>query len=903
MITPYNPTDGQGNPGASFDGFTFTPEQVAAGDVARQVDLAAAMPPPPPAPLSGETVDMLGPDGSRYAVPKENASKAKAQGFRLETPEERDIYDFNKAHPWASPLTAWYKGVVSGSTLGVVDDKQIGWLVENVAPLMGSGVTTEQVQKYIKKSTEDHPFLAGAGDVAAMLLTLPVAAGAAGAGVRGGTAVARFVAGEAGAKAAGSWAGRTALEGLGIALPKAFREAVEGDPGKAVESAAWGAGGNLLFMGGLKGVGKALGAIPGSEELSNKLMGRAVGGTTARDVLIREFGGENAEQALEKMGEFARKELPFSETVLTGKHAKQTGVLDSLEKWRQSLFSPMPATESEWAKFRQMAKENEWDVEKAVRLRKEAGVSTSQVYEKFDEASELVHNAKVNGVTGSDVIDSAGNKIGFSQNVNAGGIDIKRLERRLQPWLQEMQESFAMQSEAKGVRGALDHMLQQQMNAIEEMSGDGFLSFSKFKKWASDYAKKTDHQADNPLATARKRMYMNMELEAEQQGRELLEQAAKIAPERFDPALVDELQKFQSHYRKLRIWEEGLKESVHVESKNRHLQISDNSWGIAGAIWMALTGTPAALMAGMAGAYAHRLGRLKGNLMLSKLVSGMPTIEASMRSFGSKFMTLPEAISGTAAGAVPAYKVVPAEVFSQWAGGDDPKKPDLADPMRFVEKPADKTVASYVKLANDITKLANDPAAMQARIQDITSELMKESPVVAAGVARHYGNMIAHLNSVMPKANLQGTPYAPAKPSFSKTEMQTFAERLMVADDPHWVQQFLATRTLKKEHLETLFSVWPSSYRNFVERIQDHAMSGQAKPVGYNAQLQLSLLTGTAVNPHMTPKALQGYQQLYVQESMGGAPGMQGVMKAANMNKLKGPGKDSMMTSVRLEQR
>lgn len=903
MITPFSPTDGQGNPGAPFDGFTFTPEQVAAGDIARQVDLAAAMPPPPPAPLSGETIDMLGPDGSRYAVPKENASKAKAQGFRLETPEERDIYDFNKAHPWASPLTAWYKGVVSGSTLGLVDDKQIGWLVENVAPLMGSKVTTEQVQKYIKKSEEEHGFLHGAGDVAAMLLTLPVAAGAAGAGVKAGTWAATKVAGQAGAEIAGSWVGRTALEGLGIALPKAFREAVEGDPGKAFESVAWGAGGNLLFMGGLKGAGKALGAIPGSEELANRLMGRAVGGTTARDVLIKEFGGANAEQALEKMGEFARKELPFSETAFFGKHSKQTGVLDSIEKWKQALYEPMPATESEWAKFRKLAQENEWDVEKAVQLRKNDGVSRSQVYEAFDEASKVVHDAKVNGLTGSDVLDASGKKIGFSQKVGLGGIDISKFERRINPWLKEMEESFAKQSEASGVKKAIEHMYAQEKAAIEDLSGDGYLPFSKFEKWSRDFREKTDFQADNPLATARKKFYMQMELEAEEQGRELLAKAAQIAPGKFDPALVDELQKFQAHYRKLRIWEEGLRESVHVESKNRHLQISDNSWGIAGAIWMALTGTPAALAAGMAGAYAHRIGRLKGNLMLSKLVSGMPTIEASMRGFGSKFMTLPEAVEGKLPGAVPAYKVVPAEVFSQWAGGDDPKKPDLADPMRFVEKPADKTVASYVNLANGIAKLANDPAALQARVKEITDELMKESPVVAAGVARHYGNMIAHLNSVMPKANLQGTPYAPAKPSFSKTEMQTFAERMLVADDPHWVQQFLATRTLKKEHLETLFSVWPSSYRNFVERIQDHAMSGKAKPVDYNAQLQLSLLTGVAVNPHMTSKALQGYQQLYVQESMGGAPGMQGVMKAANMNKLKGPGKDSMMTSVRLEQR
>ena len=993
MITPFTPTDGQGNPGASFDGFTFTPEQVAQGEIAKQEQLAALAPPPPPQPLSGRRVEMVGPDGEMYSLPEENAAKAQAQGYRVESPDERAAREFTKAHPWAPALTAWYKGAVSGATLGLVDNKQIGWLVENVAPLMGSKVTTEQVQRYIQKAQDEHGVIHGAGEVAAMLLTLPVASGAASLGVKGGTALATTVAGEAGAKVAGSWAGRTALEGLGLTLPRAFREAVEGDPGKAIESVAWGIGGNVALMGAFHGAGAALGWASGGggSRAANMARARSVGGAEARKIIHEEIGGR-ADVAMEEMGRFANEMLPFSEGVFQ----KKAGHSDDVKAWAKFIVEPTPKTDLEWQEWgaRVKAAIPRADVDKAIQIKKMAGISTRDFYAMLDEGGQLLLSTDAPGITGSvranatrqqglararaandnavvpesmmtgepamdeniipfrlgkregvpdefigteagvevterdrilknrtppsnDNVDGTlreHRRVGeidyawtdFDRTPNVGGFQSKRLEDRLRDFGDRVDKDPFLTRASAEMKAVLKKMAYEEAAAVEK---EGLNSFTKVKGWLESLDDRHIHLKDDPLSAVLQHLRKEYNTELELQAKELLERASKLDPSKFNPADLDKLNAFQDYYRHIKIWEKATDRAVAKLTESKGLNVSENSVAFASLLASAaFMGNLWPLITALGGAKIYQFFNRKGYAIQADLLTKMPRTAGSMKSFGAQMMGMPAAIEGKMAGARPAHSILPSEVFNDWllhspekAAAAAQQKPE--DILRSQETPADATVASYVSLSRDLAKLANDPTKLQARISDITDSLMKESPVVAAGVARHYGNLVAHLAKVMPPASGGGNPYAPTKPSYSKSELQTFAERMLIADDPHWVQQFLSTRTLKKEHMETLLAVWPSTYRTFVERIRDHAMSGSAKPIDYKGQLQLSLLTGVAMTPHASPQSIQGYQKLYVQENLGGAPGLQGVMKAANMSRLDGPGKGKKTSSQHIEER
>lgn len=900
MITPFSPTDGQGNPGASFDGVTFTPEQVAQGDIERQAAIAAQAPPPPAAPLSGRMVDMVGPDGAAYSVPEENIAKARAKGYRPETDEDRSVREFDAAHPWASPLAAWYKSVVGGPTLGVVDDKEIGWAVEKLAPLMGSKVTREQVQAYVKKAADDHQFISTAGDVAGFLLSLPAAAGAAAVGVG-----AAAKAGAVGAKVAGNWAGRAAIEGLAITLPKAFREVVEGDPAKAGESLAWGIGGNVVMSGALHGVSSLLKGGPSLEARAQEWAGKSLGGAEARTKIINEWGGEDPKKAIQQVGKYIMEDTPFSEDLIFGRLRTKDALLKEHQEWVKVISEEKPSNPAEWQVFRDKAAARGWDVEKAVSIRNRTGMSTIRSYDIADEAGSFVGRSNVNGVTGKEVVRN-GKVVGFKRDPSAhGGFSFSSFERQIKPWLDEITRNPALRNERASLLTFMKDAKYQNEKFVED---SGRLPFRKVLAWSRALADKTDQNAQDTFGVLRKEFYRKLDLDLERQAKLTVEKANKIDPGKFNDKLIDELNAYQDHYRKAMVVQDALIAEVkHIET-SAAMPIGAQSWGVAGAIGsLMLMGTPGAIAYGLVGAAAHKFLRTKGNLMLSKVASGMPNIEAGMRGFGREFLGIPAAINGALPGAVPAHALSPSVVFTSWLAGRSDEassvSPTASETAKLASRPTDPAVASYVQLSNDLTTLASDPMKLHTRLREVTDEVAKESPAVAASIAQHYASMVSHLNQVAPKSSGVGTPFAPTKPSFSKSELQTFAERMLVADDPHWVQHFLSTRTLKKEHMDTLKAVWPASYRSMVERIQDHAMSGSAKPIDYKGQLQLSLLTGVAMTPHASPQSIRGYQKLYVQENLGGAPGVQGVMKAANMSRLDGPGKGKKTSSQHIEER
>lgn len=876
MAAPlFGMTDPTGAPAPLFQPYEATPSDIGNGIVQNQIAQASAMPQMPPKIETPETVEMVGPDGELYKLPAANAAAAAAQGFKPDTEDGRKVREYNKEHPWLSPLTAWYKGALRGATMGVVDTDEIGWLVDNVAPMMGVKLTKEQVIGHIKKSEAQHGGLAFAGDIGGMLLTLPVAAGLMGAGAKGAVGVGRLAGGEAGAALARSWGVRTAAEGVALSIPKATREVIEGDPGRAAETVAWGVGGNLLFSGAMHGIGaaaKGLGTAS-TEEAANLASFRAEGDTRTRTATRKawqhmpEAGGDAMKGQL-LAGEFARKDIPRAlqeELLSTG------GKIEQHEKWRllkDKLLAP-------------------YEGEAAFRASLEAeGLKPEAISELHDWRVNKVGMTPNEGVA---LVDGTGK-----------GVDLPSLTGAINKVAAETMSSpiLAMKS-AGSEMGALAKNIDDM--AASAMDTGKVTKFSEAMDWRRQAQDQINYQTEGTLLTKqRKKLVAAFDDELESQ-------MGRIAKESGNPDLLDKYNKGQRFYAKLRVWEDTLEREMGQQTSLRSISLSDGNLGAASAIASAGMGAPQALVRYAAGAYAHKFIRLKGNLAMSRAWGSMEGIGASMQGFGQEMGKFTQAIEGTLPGATAAHKVIPIEVFGRFGSKPEPVSETAGEaaaaPVAAKSKPASSAVASYLRLADDITRLSSDPAKMQERISDLTASLMKESPAVATSVATHYGAMIQHLAQVMPKVDKGGNPYAPVKPSLSNAELQTFAERLAIADNPHLVQEFLSTRTLKSEHLETLFKVWPSTYRAFVERMQDHAMSGKAQPLDFRGQVQMSLLTGMPLTPHMKPQSLLGYQKMYTQESMGGAPGLQGVAKRANMGGLNGPGKATLTTGQRLEQR
>jgi hypothetical protein len=337
-------------------------------------------------------------------------------------------------------------------------------------------------------------------------------------------------------------------------------------------------------------------------------------------------------------------------------------------------------------------------------------------------------------------------------------------------------------------------------------------------------------------------------------------------------------------YAKLAAWRDGVAAEAAAESRQRTLSLSDNSWAVGGAIMGAISGTPMPLLWGLAGAGAHRFLRRNWHSMVGRMASGMPSLELSLASMGKELMALPQALDGELKGAIPAHKILPSEVLSQWVPKVAEPAAAAADTFADADVKKGDPVKAYLSFASEISRLATNPAALQARIKPIVDALMQESPAVAMATAQHYAAMIAHINQVMPKPMRPKTALSEkVTPYVSKSELNEFAQRLAIIDNPMVAMQFMATRSLTRAHLETLFKVWPQTYNMMVTAIQARAADPKARPLDWRGNVQASLLLGVATVPQMTGKSIAGIQQVYVAEQMGAAP------KGGKPTNVKGP--------------
>jgi hypothetical protein len=295
-------------------------------------------------------------DGKAYDVPVEQLEQAVAEGYHPESPAERAAREYTAAHPVKAEVAAAIRGMVDTGTFGAY-----GALAEKGIPALGvEGHSPYQLAKWgaIEEQNKlGHYAGSAAGFVGTLVLPVPKLGKAAGALVTGERAAAGIStkalaaelalhapqgAAEAAAAIAPSFgqklaesAVRFGVDGAAYSAPKAFVEAVQGDPDRAAETLAWGMGtglvlgvaGPLIGKGveaGFAGAGKALKGV------GPKFAYRSIGDEASIGVAAKEssFAG-----GIQKVGELMQENPELHQ-----------GLRESKQAW----FERLEATAKEW---------------------------------------------------------------------------------------------------------------------------------------------------------------------------------------------------------------------------------------------------------------------------------------------------------------------------------------------------------------------------------------------------------------------------------------------------------------------------------------------------------------------------------------------------------------------------
>jgi hypothetical protein len=241
---------------------------------AHPVDPPPGAAPPAPAakPLSGARVNIVGPDGDLYDVPAEQLAAAQTRGYHIESDAERISREVSEENPILSAVHTAFSRAASAATFGatdVIQDKLLGMTPFEIAAVRG-----------IEKQ---HGTAGLIGEGAGFILGMAAGGPALGAAGKGGAAVGASAASRVGLTGGGLAArmvestARYGTEGLAMAAPKAFLQAVTGDPDLAAETFAWGVGGGAVLgmAGPLAGAaGKGMkGMLPGADRFTFRTIG------------------------------------------------------------------------------------------------------------------------------------------------------------------------------------------------------------------------------------------------------------------------------------------------------------------------------------------------------------------------------------------------------------------------------------------------------------------------------------------------------------------------------------------------------------------------------------------------------------------------------------------------------
>lgn len=222
----------------------------------------------------------------------------------------------------------------------------------------------------------------------------------------------------------------------------------------------------------------------------------------------------------------------------------------------------------------------------------------------------------------------------------------------------------------------------------------------------------------------------------------------------------------------------------------------------------------------------------------------------------------------TAAAPVLATKVLGSVVFAPRTDGErelHDKQTKLSD--LYTQRSAE--LRSQVAIAPDGTPQMTPTAraAVAARLAPIQAHHPQMADMLETIAARR----VEYLASVLPKRpDLGGMQTGPDRWHPSDMEMREFARRVAAVEDPGGVEERVAHGSVTPEDVDAYKAVYPERYAAFTQQVLER-LPELRKQLPYQRRLALSIFTGTAVDPAMSPRILAVLQGQFAND-----PGSQG---------------------------
>ncbi len=802
---------------------------------------------PPPVPSAGYNVNVISPhDGQVYSVDASMVSQAQAQGYRVEessaeaarkwAAENKGLGGAAKAAflEFGDALTfGAYKPVIGAAAkAGIIDPYALAkWEAlkhEHQAAALAGTAAGFGTQMLVGGGLLEGIGKAGAAAEGAVLGTKAAGAaeaaaeGMAGAEMAYRTAALGGTAAEtatAAARAPGflrtvaAGAARMGVENAAMTAPKAFAEAVTGDPDRAAET--------LLY-------GSALGAGFGAGFGALGYLGKRLGGSIASKLVGK--GPAPGEPGSIAAAEAEKIAIPGVDTP-KGYLARKADELANMQTFR--------AMASNHASLKKIIKDEGIQASEVGLFARANGIG-----KRIGESAED-YAARVGAF-----VDDTGAQIGafWRQPALADKtFETGKALTRIEGMLADLRRNPAY----KDIADALES---KWVTAFREgaAANEGKLGFEVAQEWRAglDDLAYREARAESPVLRELKqiRRIFNDEIVSQ------AEDAAKDAA----PGFLADLRALNTKYRYGSAIRGGVDDFVKREATNRVLSPTDNLWGAAGGAAMAgFAGGPAGIVAGVAGAVAHHVIRTEGNAVLAAVADGVATgrglrvLETSFAGHYDKLQRIPVALKAMGEGrrlSPIATEPATLNVITHLLASDD-------GPTR-IEKPADA-----MKFADGLAKLSANPTEMSRRLAQMSSAVSADAPAVAAAAQAKATQVASFILAARPTSPEIMSPFAREVWKPSDTALRDFHVKVKTALDPYEAIRALEDKTLSAAHIDALQMTAPKLYQEFVRRVADFAATPEASPIPYAYRLKLSMLTGAPLDRSVAN--LMGYQETF----------------------------------------
>ena len=185
-------------------------------------------------------------------------------------------------------------------------------------------------------------------------------------------------------------------------------------------------------------------------------------------------------------------------------------------------------------------------------------------------------------------------------------------------------------------------------------------------------------------------------------------------------------------------------------------------------------------------------------------------------------------------------------------------------------KKQDKLTA-YKDRLGELSLYQSSPDALTDRLKTNTEGL---PPAIAQAVYAKAQTAAQYLWQTAPKDPRPQSVFTKRDYVPPNSELDAWARRVEVAQNPMKALDHLRNRTLTTQHVETLREIYPRIYEQVVKDVMQRAAKiGDELP--YADRVQLSLLFGVPIEPSVAPVVVQAYQGMYqpLEPSGGGSGG------------------------------